>query len=926
MSKLLFFFSVMLLSIQLLSQKTYLNFQEFSKNENSINFNTCISNTSQNIDLLLKNNIKIKYSTKNWIYFNANSSWVKDQIESGKLKNIYFEFSNPRSLSDSAVVRHKINLVHNGYNLDTAYTGKGVIIGIVDEGIDFNHPDFKFANGKTRVLKYWDHTINGANAPQPYNYGVVWDSITINNGTCISLENVTAHGTTVSGIAAGNGRANNKNKGVAPEADIVVVETNFNLQNWTLSIADACDYIFKIADSLGKPAVINLSLGAYMGSHDGKDPAAEFIDSLLTAKNGRIIVCAAGNSGSQGKYHVGGVVDQDTTFFWNINNSGYTFVGTNKILFDLWTDTSEADIHFAYGADLPGPNYGFRGRTIFHHFLDNSTTFPIIFDTLYSSNGHRLACIETYREYVGTNFHLQTVFRTIDSLNYLYRFETFGNGKIDVWGGAWQQMSDFKTTIPNTSLMPSITHYMMPDTLQTIVSSWNCSDKVISVGNIRNRLSHLDKNNNLYSPNLNYSVGQLSSSSSKGPSRIGVTKPDVVASGDITLAAGPMWYLSNSANNSTIDQGGFHIRNGGTSMSSPVVAGIAALYLQKCSNASYQDFKTDLLNTSLTDSQTGMTPNNAYGYGKVNAHETLLQKHYPISIIGPSGICIGQTVTLSYSTQMNPSMINWSNGFHTSTISTNIPGNYSVYLENEKGCRTKASKNLQSYTLPYVDAGDNQIICSGTYITLVGSGQATSYIWNNNVQNNVAFIPSHSGYYKVTGYDSNGCSSIDSTFIDFYNVQPVSYNETVSNIGVEDIAFNVTQGNPSGGNYSGDGIIGTTFHPGLAGIGDHYIVYSLIDNNGCISSDSSLINVYNNLGINQLNYGFSLYPNPTNDLLNIISDNPIELVCYSIDGKKIEELKVDYSYQLNTFSYPNGIYYIISKNNMNNKPKYFIKN
>ncbi len=926
MIKYILFLSISFLSLHANSQKHFINFTEFSKSKEANNLNSCLPNTIENLRVLNENKIPIKYTTKNWIYFNSNSNWLKDNFQSGQLKNFYFEFSNPQALADSAIVRHKINLVHQGYNLDTTYTGKDVIIGIVDEGIDFNHPDFKLPSGKTRVLRYWDHTLSSANSPQPYNYGTVWDSSAINNGTCSSLENATAHGTTVSGMAAGNGRANNKNKGVAPDADIVVVETNFNLQNWTLSIADACDYIFKVADSLGKPAVINLSLGAYLGSHDGKDPAAEYIDSLLTAKNGRIVVCAAGNSGAQGKYHVGGTVNQDTTFFWNKNNPGNTYVGTNKIIFDLWTDSSEADIHYAYGADLPAPDYGFRGRTTFHHFLDSSSTFPIVFDTLYNSNGNRIACIETYREYVGTNFHMQAVFRNIDSLNYLYRFETFGNGKIDAWGGSWQQLSDFVSLIPDTSIMPGIANYMMPDTLQTIVSSWNCSDKVISVGNIRNRQSHIDKNNNIYNPSLTYGVGQLSINSSKGPSRLGVTKPDVVASGDISLASGPMWYLSNSANNASIDQGGFHVRNGGTSMASPVVAGIAALYLQKCSNASYLDFKTDLTNTSSADFQTGMTPNNAYGYGKVNAHETILQKHKTVTITGPSGICAGQTATLGFSTQMNPNTINWSNGFQTFTISTVIPGNYSITLIDEKGCRSKGTKNLISYALPYVDAGANRIICPGTHITLLGTGQATTYNWNNNVQNNVSFIPTHSGYYKVTGTDSYGCSSSDSTFIDFYTVQPVNYNETVASIGTQDLAFNVVQGTPSGGYYSGDGVIGTSFHPGLAGVGEHYIVYSLVDNNGCISSDSSLINVYDNVGIETLTNEFSLYPNPTNEFLNISSLNPIELICYSIEGKKIEEIYVNQIFQLKTSHFSNGMYYLVAKNNLNAKPHYFIKN
>lgn len=926
MFKLVITSALAILTLQVFSQNNPINSKDFLNTSINTCLNTCIPNTTKNLEILKKDNIKIKYTTDKWIYINVNSKWIKDNFQKGKLNSFYYEFSNPQALTDSAIVRHKINLVHQGNNLDTSYTGKGVIVGIVDQGIDYNHPDFKFSNGKTRVLRYWDHTVNGGLAPQPYNYGVVWDSSAINNGTCTSLENGTTHGTNVSGMATGNGRANNKNKGVAPEADIIVVETNFNLPNWTLTIADACDYIFKVADSLGKPAVINLSLGTYLGSHDGKDPASEYIESLLTNKEGRIVVCAAGNAGAMGKFHVNGIVDQDTSFFWNLNNSGTTYVGTNKILFDLWADTSEADINFAFGADLPAPSYEFRGRTTFHNFYENSSSFPMIYDTLYSSNGDRLACIETFREIEGANFHMQVIFRTIDSLNYNYRFETFGNGKYDVWGGSWQKMSDFQTTIPSISELPAIAHYHMPDTLQSIVSSWNCSDKVISVGNIRNRQGYIDKNNTPYYPTWSYAVGQLSTSSSKGPSRNGNIKPDVVASGDLSLASAPMWFLSNSANNGSIDQGGFHARNGGTSMASPVVAGIAALYLQKCTKASFSDFKTDLTGTANADFQTGITPNYAYGFGKVNAHETLLQKHYPISISGPSGICAGQTISLSYNSPIVPITAQWSNGAISPTINTSIPGQYSITFTDNLGCRSKGIKSLVSFPLPFVDAGANRIICPGTTITLAGTGQASTYIWNNNVQNNVAFKPTKSGYYKVIGIDINGCSTTDSTFLDFYTVQPVSYNESVTSIGTQDLAFNVTQGIPSGGYFSGNGIIGTSFHPGLAGIGNHYIVYSIIDANGCVSSDSSLIQVYNNIGLNELTNSVKIFPNPTSEKLTIQTDEIIELSCYSIDGKKIEVFTVEKELIIDTTSYSNGLYFLMSNNLSQQKPIYFMKN
>jgi subtilisin family serine protease len=879
-------------------------------------FPTCVKNTESNARILARSGIEIKYKTKNWIFFNTTAKQAEEIRNSTNLSKFYFEFAPPTTLADTAIVRHKINLVHNGIGLDTSYTGKGVIIGIVDQGLDFNHPDFKHSNGQTRVLRYWDHTVNSATPPLPYGYGSLCNSSSINNGTCTSLETGTAHGTTVSGIATGNARANQKHKGAAPEADIIVVETNFNFQNWTLSIADACDYIFKVADSLGKPAVINLSLGSYLGSHDALDPAGEYIDSLLEAKGGRIIVCAAGNSGNNGKYHVHNDVTADTSFFWNLNNPGNTYVGNNKILFDMWGDTLASNYQFAYGADRPGPNYGFVGRTNFRNALSD-TNGVVVYDTIYNEFGQRIACIETWREIVGPNFHMQAVFRTIDSLNYLYRFETVGSGSFDVWGGAWQRCSDFETSIPDLSTMPSIVNYVMPDSLQTIVSSWNCSPKVISVGNIVNRKSYVDKNNTLQS--FSVTPGTLAGSSSKGPSRLGVIKPDVSASGDISFGSGPMWFLSNPANNASIDVGGFHVKNGGTSMASPVVAGSAALYLQKCKLLTYEDFKTDIILSSTTDIQTGLTPNFAYGYGKLNAQNLLLLKHQPVSINGPSGICSGENVNLSFQSSIIPTSILWSTGSQTSTISTSISGSFSVLLTDENGCRSRSPiKIVNSYQLPYVDAGPNHILCPNSTLTLTGSGTATTYEWSNNIQNNEPFSPSNSGYYSVTGIDINGCSNKDSTFIDFFTLMPVSYVESITQINLTDLAFNVTPGNPQGGTYTGPGIIGTSFHPGLAGVGTHPIVYSVLNTNGCYSSDTSYITVIDNVGISEFENDIKIFPNPTSANLWITANQPFEYAVLSNDGKILYKGILLKDLELNLSQLSNGLYFIQLTNESKN--------
>ena len=878
-----------------------------SKNPTEL-YPTCVKNNIQNEEILKEAGIDIKYKTRNWLFFNTTAENTKKLRLTTNLPNVFFELAPPHTLADTALVRHKINLVHQGVGLDTSYTGKGVIIGIVDQGLDFNHPDFKHANGQTRVLRYWDHTVNSSTPPQPYGYGTVWNNTAINNGTCTSLETGTAHGTTVSGIATGNARANQKHKGAAPESDIIIVETNFNFQNWTLSIADACDYIFKVADSLGKPAVINLSLGSYLGSHDGRDPAGEYIDSLLEAKEGRIVVCAAGNSGNNGKYHVRNDVTTDTSFFWNINNPGNTFVGNNKILFDLWGDTSATNYQFAYGADRPGSSYGFVGRTNFRTAMSD-TNGVVVFDTIYNNQGQRVACIETWREIVGPNFHMQTIFRTIDSLNYLYRFETVGSGTYDAWGGAWQRCSDFVTAIPSATILPEISNYVMPDSLQTIVSSWNCSPKVISVGNLQNRKSYIDKNNNVQT--FSGTPGTLASSSSKGPTRLGVMKPDVSASGDISFGSGPLLYLANSVNNATIDVNGFHVRNGGTSMASPVVAGSAALYLQKCNLLNYEDFKTDLILSSTTDSQTGITPNFGYGYGKLNTQNLVLLKHEPVSISGPDGICLGDNVGLSFQSSMNPSSVLWSTGSQTTNISIAISGSFSVLLTDENGCRSRSPvKVLSSFQLPFVDAGPNHIVCPNTPLILTGSGTASLYEWTNNVPNNQPFIPSLSGFYLVTGTDSNGCTNEDSTFVDFFTLMPVSYSETSNEVDLSDLAFNVTAGNPVGGFYSGPGIIGTSFHPGLAGVGTHPIVYSVLNSNGCYSTDTSFITVSNNAGITEQHELIQIFPNPTSTNIVIKVNSPFNYNLLSSEGKSISQGHIINETTLDLSELSHGIYFI----------------
>jgi hypothetical protein len=649
----------------------------------------CVPNDSATTAFLQKEKVTIKYSTTSWHFISVTPFWINEKSANGSLKNFYFEFAPPMTLADTAIYRHHAIEVHNGSNgLSNAYTGKDIIIGIVDQGLDWSHPDFKSPNGKTRVLRYWDHSTNtGGAVPAPYYYGIVWDSAAINAGTCTSTENGTAHGTTVAGMATGNARANGTNMGFAPEADLIIVETNFSLENWTLTIADACDYIFKVADTLGKPAVVNLSLGSYLGSHDGNDPASEYMESLLTDKAGRIIVCAAGNAGAWGKYHVRGDVDSDTSFVWMLSNPT-SQLGANTIYMDLWADSLQATWDYAIAANRNSGSFSERASTIFRNA--NLAAGDVIYDTLWNGT-NRIATVELYPEYIDNNYHLQIYFSNVDSTNYYFALKTTGSGSYDAWTGSSNaaiKLNDMVTNVPSYSQYAPILNYHFPDSLQTIVSSWNCSEKVISVGNVKNRISHIDKNGNYYNGYADLiPAGKLSKNSSKGPNRHNIIKPDVCASGDVTLAAAPMWMVNNSIYNPSLDYGGWHARNGGTSMASPCVAGIAGLYLEKCSKANYAAFKNDLINTAFTDQYTGTIPNNAYGYGKPHALNLLLSNEFSASLVGDSGMC-STPIPLTVTSSNLLSTAYWTNDSVGTTIYIAGPGSYSAQVYNSKGCKT----------------------------------------------------------------------------------------------------------------------------------------------------------------------------------------------------------------------------------------------
>src|SRR6185436_10118916 len=179
-----------------------------------------------------------------------------------------------RPLLDLAAAKVRLPAFRTSSNL----TGKSVVVGIVDTGIDSTHPDFQ-----GRINRIWDQTANGPGVAEG-TYG-----LELKGNSLSACKDEDGHGTHVAGIAAGAGA---KFKGVAPKATYVIVKTDFQ----DAHIADGIRYVFRVAGELGLPAVVNLSLGGHSDAHDGTDSLSMTIDQETRA--GRIVCCAAGNEGN----------------------------------------------------------------------------------------------------------------------------------------------------------------------------------------------------------------------------------------------------------------------------------------------------------------------------------------------------------------------------------------------------------------------------------------------------------------------------------------------------------------------------------------------------------------------------------------------------------------------------------------------------
>lgn len=435
--------------------------------------------------------------------------------------------------------------------------GKGVIVGIIDFGMDFAHKNFLDETGHSRVLAIWDQTAK-QNPMSPsrygYDYGTLFTQEEINSAlkqkdpykalgygpSPDDLLQTGAHGTYVADVAAGNGNASvgSVGKGVAPNADIVFVEASTkcvdapdagvggNSFGDSVQLAEAIKFIFAFAEERKQPCVINLSMGTNGGPHDGTTLVEKWIDCLVSkARNRAVVIAAANMFGKQ--LHASGKVlpDKPVELKWQIFPNDST---SNEM--EIWY--SKAD-RFDVEVIRPGdsvPIAGARFGEVREFPFWEHSTIVVANRRDDSCNGDNTINIFLDHELSPGTWTIRLIGASVK------------DGKFDAWIERDETgPSQFKAAAAGDS-------YQIDDAIT--LGSIACGEKSIVVG----------------SYDAHKAGEPLSPNSSSGRTRDDRKKPELSAPGEHVLAA----YSGTRVRRNTLS---------GTSMSAPAVAGVVALML-----------------------------------------------------------------------------------------------------------------------------------------------------------------------------------------------------------------------------------------------------------------------------------------------------------------------------------------------------------
>lgn len=512
--------------------------------------------------------------------------------------------------NDSARLQSDVMPLHHA---DIPSRGRGVLVGMIDVGVDFNHVNLCDAAGRSRVLAaYMPCDSTGAHP--------VIDGMELPGSCYETPEQIAAlttdtegmsHGTHTTGTAAGSYMGNDW-YGMAPEADLVICAMPGNHLS-DVNIANGLRYIFDFAERRHQPCVVNMSIGDNVGAHDGSSELCHVMESLVGP--GRIIVVSAGNDGDK-PTHVSHrpksctdslrvLLQENATSLrrygfmsvWN-TDAGRRHHGVEHVVVDRNTGA------ILYRSDcvalLPADSvYAISSGT--HPEWSKYFTGEVLMATERGENGW----YHSYCEFDAT---------ATDS-RYLFGFLYNGDAESQMEGWCYADLQ----------IDPAGLNGFAQGDGDMSISDLATTDAVISVGAYCSR-TRFKRKDGKWENYKKCQLGEIAPFSSYGPDMNGNSRPDVTAPGVMVLSSASRFdsYLMNTLNMRppAVTWNGQtypYAMNQGTSMSTPVVTGTVALWLEANPDLTPADVRDALRHTCYQDEWVSGGDRRRWGFGKLDA-------------------------------------------------------------------------------------------------------------------------------------------------------------------------------------------------------------------------------------------------------------------------------------------------------------------